>query len=170
MSFQSGHVIINPHVHDYSIEVAVSREMSGDMGVNVLVLRDIINDIGSVVAHRMVAWKDEDPRVLGMQCDVPKGIIIPEKIPYLWWSVRPTIENLTFWFTQEIHKALQEIDPHAFIEQVQLRETSRTGCFVSGHSIGELPFDNNPAWVDYPEVLPDLPTWHYTRGRGTSGD
>lgn len=163
--FQAGHVIINPHMHDYTVEVAVSREMSEyDIGVNFLVLRDMMMEIGSHLAHRMIAWKDESPRVLGMHCDVPKGMIVPAEMPYLWWSARPTIENMTFWFAQQIRDGLREIDPKAAVEQVHLRETSTTGCFVAGRDLGELPLDNNPVFVDYPEILSDLPVWYHTRG------
>lgn len=75
LTFRAGHAVINPHVHDFVIEVEALAPVatsgpSVGMGVDILVLREVMSTrVAAVLGHRMSVWRQEADAVLSQPCD-----------------------------------------------------------------------------------------------------
>lgn len=143
ISFRAGHVVLNPHVHDFIVVVTASGAVttSGDhegMGVDILRLRAALTDrIAGVLGHRMSVWLQEDPVVRARPCDWPKDIAGPV-MPDLVWSVRPTLENLGRWAAAELLEAIESDSSEVVLERVEVAETPRSSVIFDAVALEGL--------------------------------
>lgn len=140
LSFRAGHVVVNPHVHDFTLTVTVTAPLAtsgptAGMGADIIEIRRVMTEqVAHVLGHRMSTWTQEDPEVLARPVDWPKDIAGPE-LPVLPWAVRPTVENVTFWATGQVAAALRDLMPDAVVDTVELRETPRSSAIVTGADV-----------------------------------
>lgn len=147
ISFRAGHVVANPHVHDFTVTAHGPVTTTGPtegMGVDVLALRRIIADeVAAVLGHRMSVWAQETPEVLERPCDWPKDIAGPT-MPELLWPVRPTVENLGRWVAYRVVGAARELCPDATITRVEVAETPRTSVVFTEDVLAALAYVEVP--------------------------
>lgn len=146
ISFRAGHVVLNPHVHDFEVEVEVLREMdtSGEnvgMGVDVIMIDGILtNEIAVPLGHAMHTWIHETPEACNKPCDWPNGIRGPE-FPVKSWNIRPTVENMGRFVAHRILNVLGAHDPKAKVQRVDLQETPRTRTIFTGANLESTRID-----------------------------
>lgn len=139
LSFRAGHVVINPHVHDFVVRLTASAPVDETgMGADVLLLRRVMaEEVAHVLGHRMSVWVDEPEEVRSRPVDWPKDLAGPA-MPDLPWEARPTVENLTRWTAQRLVLTLAECDPKAELLEVEVAETRRTSAVVEKDELTHL--------------------------------
>ena len=139
-----GHVVVNPHLHVFTLTVDASAPIAQagptvGMGLDVVLLERVMHRrVARVLGGHMVWWP-EDTEALKLPLHWSDDIDVPAHtlpylppLPHLLWEARPTLEHLAMWAAAEVAAGLRAAAPEAVVHRVVLRETPRTAVVVDG--------------------------------------
>lgn len=143
-NFAFAHCVLEPHFHhDAAVEFEFSSELCEDptsaaylMGTDAVAVRLFMErEVGEWLANRILIWDQEADKFRGVPIAHEPGRVMPP-LPEALWSVRPTIEALTFTLAHIAMAALAHSnDVTAQPERLVVFETSRTAGVLLQHQI-----------------------------------
>lgn len=150
VSFRAGHVVTRPHVHDFTVTVALSvpvptpaSELVGQMVqvVDPVILAESVDEFLVEVASRLghvMLWWTGDTAALSQPVVWPAGVAGP-KLPLEQWPRRPDRPTLAGWLAARLAEHLRGYaDRGVQIAAVEL-ETTGVGAAVARAQIPAQP-------------------------------
>lgn len=159
VSFRAGHVVTRPHVHDFTVTVALSvpaavTVLAGQMAhaaqltsVDPVILAESVDEFLAEVASRLghvMLWWAGDTEALSQPVVWPVGVAGP-KLPLEQWPRRPDRPTLAGWIAAQLAEHLRGYaDRGVQIAAVEL-ETAGVGAAVARAQIPAQPSGVSPA-------------------------
>jgi hypothetical protein len=143
-NFALAHGVLVPHFHhNAAVEFEFSSELCEDpasdayfMGADAVAVRLFMErEVGEWLTNRVLLWDQEASAFSGVPLKHEPGYVVP-LLPEVLWSVRPTIEAITFSLAHIAMSALAHVnDDTVQPERLAVFESSRTAGVLVQHQI-----------------------------------